>query len=59
VCPDPRCEAVYHNCPKNQTKCKDCGGNIMSINTSTYIKKFAQNWFQYDFTTGEYYRPKT
>ena len=28
VCPDPGCEAVYHNCAKKQTKCIDCGGNI-------------------------------
>lgn len=57
VCPDPRCEAVYHNCPKKHTKCNNCGGRIIEINENTFWKKFAKNWFQYDFTTNEYYRP--
>lgn len=57
VCPNPGCEAVYHNCPKKHTKCNDCGGHIMFINEDTYKKKFSNNWFQYDFETGEYYRP--
>lgn len=57
VCPDPGCEAVFHNCPKKHTKCNDCGGRIMQINEDTFWKKFSNNWFQYDFETGEYYRP--
>jgi hypothetical protein len=56
VCPDPNCEAVWHNCPKKHTKCNDCGGNIMEIKADTYWRKFSSNWFQYDFTTGEYLR---
>lgn len=58
VCPVPGCEAVFHNCPKKHTKCNDCGGNIMQINEDTFWKKFSNNWFQYDFLTGEYYRPQ-
>ncbi len=58
VCPNPHCEAVYHNCPKNETHCKDCGGNIMKINQETYTRKFADKFFQFDFKTMEYYRPK-
>lgn len=58
VCPDPKCEAVYHNCPKEHTRCNDCGGNIIQINKDTFWKKFSMNWFQYDFLTGEYYRPQ-
>lgn len=58
VCPDPHCDAVWHNCPKEQTKCLDCGGNIMLINEPTYWKKFSENFFQYDFPTHEYFRPK-
>lgn len=58
VCPDPGCGAVYHNCPKKQTRCNDCGGNIMQINEDTFWKRFSNNWFQYDFLTGEYYRPQ-
>ncbi len=57
VCPDPSCEAVYHNCYIKHTRCNDCGGRIMKINETTYWKKFSNNWFQYDFITGEYYRP--
>ena len=57
VCPDPACEAVYHNCPKKHTKCNDCGGRIMQINEKTYWRKFSNNWFQYDFKTMEYFRP--
>ncbi|NNV54550.1 hypothetical protein [Limnovirga soli] len=57
VCPNPQCDAVFHNCPKKETHCKDCGGNIMIINTDTYWKKFSNNWFQYDFATHDYYRP--
>lgn len=58
VCPDPCCDAVYHNCTKDHTKCLDCGGRIMKINQKTYWKKFSKNWFQYDFITGAYFRPK-
>jgi hypothetical protein len=57
VCPDPNCEAVFHNCAKNQTKCADCGGNIMKVNEETYWKKFSNNWFQYNTKTGEIFRP--
>lgn len=58
VCGDPQCEAVFHNVPKQHTKCGDCGGRIMMINAETYWKKFSKNWFQYDFLTGNYYRPE-
>ena len=58
VCPDPHCEAVYHNCPKKHTRCNDCGGHIMEINEETFWRKFSDNFFQYDFETGEYHRPE-
>ena len=58
VCPDPGCEAVWHNIPKSYTKCNDCGGRVMLINEKTFWKKFSNNWFQYDFLTREYYRPQ-
>jgi hypothetical protein len=57
VCVTPGCDAVWHNCPFKVKKCNDCGGSIKMINTKTFLKKFANNWFQYDFATGEYYRP--
>jgi hypothetical protein len=28
----------------------------MIINENTYFKKFSDNYFQYDFQTGNYYR---
>ena len=58
VCPDPQCEAVWHNIPKKHTRCNDCDGRVMHINEETYWKKFANNYFQYDFETGEIYRPE-
>lgn len=57
VCGDPGCGAIWHNIPKQVTKCSDCNGTVKSINESTYQKKFSNNWFQYDYTTGEYHRP--
>jgi len=58
VCPNPHCEAVWHNIPKSYTKCNNCNGRVMQINVDTYLKKFVNNWFQYDFKTNEYYRPQ-
>lgn len=58
VCPEPGCDAVWHNCPEKHTHCNDCGGNIMKINEETFWKKFSNNWFQYDFNTGCYFRPQ-
>lgn len=57
VCGNPNCEAIYHNCPAKETKCKDCGGRLIKINEKTYKSKYSNNFFQYDFTTGQYYRP--
>lgn len=51
VCIDPHCEAVWHNIPKKVTKCRDCDGRVMEINQDTYRKKYAGNWFQYDYPT--------
>tara|TARA_R110000822_G_scaffold14427_6_gene50822 strand:+ start:16938 stop:17183 length:246 start_codon:yes stop_codon:yes gene_type:complete len=58
VCPDPGCEAVWHNIPKIHTRCNDCSGWLIQINEDTFWKKFSNNWFQYDFQTGEYFRPE-
>jgi ethanolamine utilization protein EutA (predicted chaperonin) len=54
VCGDPHCEAVYHNVPASEKRCKDCGGRIMKINSKTYNYKYASNYFQYDYPTMEY-----
>jgi hypothetical protein len=53
ICGDPHCEAVWHNIPREYTKCNDCGGRVMLINEKTYRNKFLNYWFQYDFITGE------
>jgi hypothetical protein len=58
VCPNPHCEAVFHNCDKKKTKCLNCDGNIIEINQKTYLKKFSDWFFQYDYETFEYYRPE-
>jgi hypothetical protein len=57
VCPDPQCEAVYHNCPIKHTRCNNCGGWIKRIDNDTYWRKFSNIFFQYDFSTMEYYYP--
>ena len=58
VCGDPGCDAVWHNVPKDEKHCKDCGGTIKMINQETYLKKFADSFFQYDFNSHDYYRPE-
>lgn len=58
VCADPCCDAVFHNCPVKHTRCNDCGGWLIKINEDTFWKKYANNWFQYDFETGKYFRPE-
>lgn len=57
ICPNPHCEAVFHNCPESVKKCNDCGTSMRRINEKTYNEKFALNWFQYDYRTMEYFRP--
>lgn len=57
VCGDPHCEALYHNIPKNITRCNDCNGRLIEINKKTYLKKYAFNFFQYDYFTMKYFRP--
>ena len=57
ICVDPYCEAVWHNIPKSYTRCNVCNGRVIIINSNTYYAKFSNNWFQYDFQTGEYLRP--
>jgi hypothetical protein len=57
ICVDPCCEAIYHNIPKKVTHCFDCNGNLIVINEQTYLKKFSNNFFQYDYNTMQYYYP--
>ena len=48
-CGDPHCDAIFHNIPKNVTKCNDCGGSLIEISEATYFKKFHHDFFQYDY----------
>jgi hypothetical protein len=57
ICPDPCCDAVFHNCDKKDTHCKCCDAIIVKITAETYKKKFAHNFFQYDYPSGDIYRP--
>jgi ssDNA-binding Zn-finger/Zn-ribbon topoisomerase 1 len=57
VCGDPYCEAIFHNTPKDKTKCLDCGGKLIYINTDTFVKKYSNVYCQYDYNTQEYFRP--
>lgn len=57
VCGDPHCEAVYHNTPKKETSCKNCGGKLIEINQKTYWAIYSVCFFQYDYTTECYSRP--
>ena len=57
VCIDPQCEEVAHNVSKNETRCRNCGMLMVEISKATYLKKFARNYFQYDYLTNEYHRP--
>jgi hypothetical protein len=57
VCGDPYCEAIAHNCTEKNKYCKDCGGRMITINDSTYQKKYSSSYFQYDYESWEYLRP--
>jgi hypothetical protein len=50
VCIDPHCDAVAHNCDKKETHCRDCNGGLVEINKETYIAKYINNYFQYDYS---------
>jgi hypothetical protein len=57
LCGDPHCDAIYHNIPKKITACNDCNGRLIEINEKTYFKKYYNYFFQYDFLTGNLFRP--
>jgi hypothetical protein len=56
-CPDPGCETIYHNCTEKDKKCLNCGGSIKMINESTFLRKYKNWFFQYDYVTDEIFRP--
>jgi hypothetical protein len=56
-CPDPFCDAIFHNCKISDKKCKNCGGSIKMISVDTFQKKYVNWYFQYDYLNENYYRP--
>jgi len=59
VCANPHCEEVAHNIDEKEKHCRSCGMRLLKINKQTYDLKFSNNWFQYDYQTGEFFRPQT
>jgi len=55
VCGNPHCCALYHNIPKDVTKCKNCDGKLIEINLKTYAKNWNAWHFQYDYETMDYF----
>ena len=53
VCLDPCCQEVALNCPVKTTRCKNCGSRLIIINQKTYEEKYKNDFFQYDYLTGE------
>jgi len=58
VCVDPQCNEVAHNCDFKEKRCRTCNGSLIRINAETYLKKFKNLFFQFNYETGEYYRPQ-
>jgi hypothetical protein len=56
-CPDPGCETIYHNCTEKDKKCLNCGKFIKMINENTFLRKYKNWFFQYDYVTDEIFRP--
>lgn len=50
VCIDPNCDSVAHNCMKSETHCRECNSGLVEINKECYMKKFINNYFQYDYS---------
>jgi|JI9StandDraft_1071089.scaffolds.fasta_scaffold408198_1 hypothetical protein len=53
VCLDPCCQEVALNCPVKTTRCKNCGSRLIIINQKTYEEKYKNDFFQYNYLTGE------
>lgn len=52
VCINPHCDAIWHNCPKEKPRCKDCDCKVVEINNETYLKKYSNSILQFDYHTG-------
>lgn len=57
VCPNPNCDAIFHNVPPRKTECLDCSARTVTISEEWYWKKFSDSFFQYDYNTHEFFYP--
>lgn len=50
VCINTQCEEVAHNCDKQETRCRNCNMLLCRIDKTTYMSKYINNCFQYDYS---------
>lgn len=50
VCINPQCEEIAHNCPKEETTCRNCEMRLVTVSDNTYYRKFRNYFFQYDYS---------
>lgn len=58
VCSDIHCEIIWHNCPQDATRCKECGARVMKIDEGTYHREYRNKFFQLNWETGEGFVPR-
>ena len=58
VCINPCCEEVAHNIEKKETRCRNCDMVMVEIDDNTYYRKYINNFFQIDYSTGERVTPQ-
>lgn len=54
VCINPTCGDVAHNCPKNETRCRNCDYRLVEINKELYIRKYLFDPCQIDYDTDQF-----
>jgi hypothetical protein len=57
VCMNPMCDEVAHFIEKAEKRCRNCNTRMIAIDEKTYWAKYAENYFQYDYRTGDFYYP--
>lgn len=57
VCINPQCDEVLHNTPAKATRCPNCDMRLVAISEKCYQQKYAGSIFQFDYLTGDPYRP--
>lgn len=51
ICIDPHCDELAHNAHAKDTRCRNCGQKMVTINEHTYLKKFIGYPFQVDYSS--------